>query len=203
LTGADSGSITFSGATGALVLDHSSSFTGTLINLTGNGNPSSPDQIDLKDIGFGSGTTYSYAGNSSGGILTISDAQNHTANISLAGNYTNSTFTLSSDGHNGTLVIDPPMNGFDFSSVPAHGAVPASAPIVAARLGSDGFVFDRAESFGSVTRAGVEGINAHGGQLTLVEGTIRSEFDHQPELFHFATLVDTHFADFHHFMLHA
>jgi len=203
LTGADSGSITFNDATGTLVLDHSSSFTGKLINLTGNGNPSSSDQIDLKDIGFGSGTTYSYAGNSSGGILTISDAQNHTANISLVGNYTNSTFTLSSDGHNGTLVIDPPMNGFDFSSVPAHGAVPASAPVVAARLGSDGFVFDRAESFGSVTGAGVEGINAHGGQLTLVEAAIRSEFDHQPELFHFAALVDTHFADFHHFMLRA
>jgi hypothetical protein len=42
-----------------------------------------------------------------------------------------------------------------------------------------------------------------GGQLTLVEAAIRSEFDHQPELFHFAALVDTHFADFHHFMLRA
>src|ERR1700722_16903891 len=81
LTGADSGSITFGGATGTLVLDHSSSFTGKLINLTGNGNPSSSDQIDLKDVAFGSGTTDSYAGNSSGGVLTISDAQHHTANI--------------------------------------------------------------------------------------------------------------------------
>src|ERR1700722_1362528 len=141
LTGADSGSITFNGATGTLVLDHSSSFTGKLINLTGNGNSLSSDQIDLKDIGFGSGTTYSYAGNSSGGILTISDAQNHTANISLVGNYTNSTFTLSSDGQSGTLVIAPPMNGFDFSSVPAHGAVPASPPVVAARLVVTGLFF--------------------------------------------------------------
>ena len=62
------------------------------------------------------------------------------------------------------------MNGFDFSSIPARGAVPASAPVVAARLGSDGFVFDRAESFGSVTGAGVEGINAHGGTIDAGRG---------------------------------
>src|SRR5260370_17420827 len=112
LAGADSGSITFSGATGTLVLDHSSSFTGKIFDLTGNGNPLSSDQIDLRDIAFGSGTTVSYAGNSSGGILTISDAQNHAAHLSLAGNYTNSTFTLSSDGHGGTTVIDPPATPF-------------------------------------------------------------------------------------------
>jgi hypothetical protein len=46
LTGADSGSVTFCGATGTLILDHSTSFMGKLINLTGDGNPSSSDQID-------------------------------------------------------------------------------------------------------------------------------------------------------------
>src|ERR1700736_2342116 len=82
LTGADSASITFSGSTGTLALDQSTLFTGELINLTGDGNPSSSDQIDLKDIAFGSGTTESYAGNSSGGILTVTDTQNHAPNIS-------------------------------------------------------------------------------------------------------------------------
>jgi VCBS repeat-containing protein len=70
---------------------------------------SGSDQIDLKDIGFGPGTTVAYTGNSTGGMLTVSDAQHHTANIQLAGNYTGSTFSLSSDGSGGTIVIDPPV----------------------------------------------------------------------------------------------
>jgi hypothetical protein len=106
---ADSGPVTFSGPTGTLVLDHSSTFTGQIFNLTGNGSPSGSDQIDLKDIAFGPGTTVSYAGTSSGGLLTVSDDQNHTASIALAGNYTASTFSLSGDGSGGTVVIDPPV----------------------------------------------------------------------------------------------
>ncbi|MGA7804125.1 MAG: hypothetical protein WCB02_05810, partial [Bradyrhizobium sp.] len=120
LTGADSGSITFKGATGTLVLDHSTEFTGQLLNLTGDGNPSSSDQIDLRDIAFAAGTTtVSYSGNASGGTLTITDAEHDTANISLVGNYTNSTWTLSSDGHGGTIVIDPPLQADNATSVVA------------------------------------------------------------------------------------
>ena len=68
---------------------------------------SGSDQIDLKDIGFGPGTTVAYTGTSTGGMLTVGDAQHHTANIELAGNYTGSTFSLSNDGSGGTIVIDP------------------------------------------------------------------------------------------------
>ena len=200
LTGVVSGSITFNASTGNLVLDHASQFAGTLINFSGDGTASNSNQIDLKDIAYAAGTSESYSGNATGGVLTVVDSQNHSAHISLVGDYTHSTFNLSSDGHGGTLVIDPPVNGFDFSSIPAHGAVPASAPVVAARLGNDGFVF---ESSGSVAGAGVEAINADRGHLTLLEDTIRSAFDHQPESFHVAAPVDTHFADFHNFMIHA
>jgi VCBS repeat-containing protein len=108
LAAADSGSVTFSGPTGTLIVDHSSSFSAQVLNLTGNGNLSGSDQIDLKDIAFGTGTTVGYVGTASGGTLTVSDAQNHTAKISLAGDYTHSTFSLSSDGQGGTVVIDPP-----------------------------------------------------------------------------------------------
>ena len=73
LVGADSGSVTFNGSTGTLILDHSSTFTGQVLDLTGNGNASSSDVIDLKDVAFGSATE-SYVGTSSGGILTVSDA---------------------------------------------------------------------------------------------------------------------------------
>jgi hypothetical protein len=92
-----------------LILDDASTFSGQVFNFTGNGNLSSSDQIDLRDIGFGPGTTASYTGNIDGGTLTVSDAQHDTASISLAGDYLNSTFSFSSDGNGGTLVVDPPM----------------------------------------------------------------------------------------------
>jgi spore maturation protein SpmB len=107
LTGADSGSVTFNGATGSLILDHSSGFSGEVFNFNGDGNLSSSDQLDLKDIAFAAGTTVSYTGTSSGGTLTVSDAESHTAHIALSGDYTSSTFSLSSDGSGGTDVIDP------------------------------------------------------------------------------------------------
>jgi hypothetical protein len=75
LTGAVSGSITFNAPTGTLVLDHASLFTGTLIHLTGDGSASNSNQIDLKDIAYGSTTLASYSGNETGGVLTVIDIQ--------------------------------------------------------------------------------------------------------------------------------
>ena len=105
--GADFSPVEFMGPTGTLILDNSSSFGGQLQNFTGNGNLSSSDHVDLKDIAFGPGTAVGYFGTSTDGTLAVIDAQNHTAYLWLAGDYTNSTFTLSSDGSGGTTVIDP------------------------------------------------------------------------------------------------
>jgi hypothetical protein len=109
LSAATSEAVTFSGSTGTLIIDHSATFSGEIFSLTGDGHLSSSDQIDLRDIAFGSGTVSSFTGNSSGGTLTITDAQDHTTNISLVGNYSDSAFSLSSDGNGGTIVIDPPV----------------------------------------------------------------------------------------------
>jgi hypothetical protein len=212
LTGADSGSITFGGATGTLVLDHSSSFTGKLINLTGNGNSLSSDQIDLKDVAFGSGTTYSYAGNSSSGVLTISDAQHHTANISLVGNYTNSTFTLSSDGHGGTIAIDPPKDNFAFASNPAPANAPSTPSVTVGGAGNDGFVFHQPAG-----NSGSQSGFAHDGPALNVENSHllplanEAQSDHQwmdagrdVGVSHGTSPIATHFADIHagHYMIH-
>jgi hypothetical protein len=90
-----------------LILDHAGTFTGQVFGLSGNGNPSQSDVIDLRDIAFGPGTTASFVGTGMGGVLTVSDAQYDTANILLMGNYQNSTFSISSDGMGGTSVVDP------------------------------------------------------------------------------------------------
>jgi hypothetical protein len=103
LTSAYSGTVSFAGATGTLIIDHSSSFSGTITGQLAIGN-----LIDLKDITAGGNATISYSGNNSPGTLTVSDGT-HTANIALDGIYSLANFTASSDGHGGTIVVDPPV----------------------------------------------------------------------------------------------
>ncbi len=146
----NSQSVTFNGATGMLKLDQSSTFSGEIFNFTGNGNLATSDQIDLKDILFGPGTTASYSGNVSGGTLTVSDAQHDTTNIALAGNYTDSTLSLFSDGNGGTLVVDPPIaqNSAGAGAAAANaqpngtnGAAIWSTWVTGGEPGRDSFVF--------------------------------------------------------------
>src|SRR5262245_15703145 len=97
LFGPSSVNVTFaSGATGSLILDASSQFTGTIAGL----NSSAPfNKIDLADIAFGSNTTVAYLASSADtGTLTVSDGTN-TANIALLGQYSPTSFNIASDGH--------------------------------------------------------------------------------------------------------
>ena len=103
LTHAYSGTISFAGATGTLIIDHASSFSGTISGQLAIG-----DVIDLADITAGANATIAYSGNNSPGTLTVSDGT-HTANIALTGNYSLANFTASSDGHGGTSIVDPPL----------------------------------------------------------------------------------------------
>ena len=102
LADAYSGTVSFAGTTGTLIVDHSSSFSGTITGQLGIGNV-----IDLADITAGPNLTMSYSGNNSPGTLTVSDGT-HTANIALDGNYSLANFTAYSDGHGGTSIVDPP-----------------------------------------------------------------------------------------------
>lgn len=91
--------MSFLGATGTLQLDHAAQFTGQISGFAGH------DQIDLRDIVFGTQTTIGYAASpdTTGGGLIVSSA-GETANLSLLGNYNASQFAVSSDGQGGTLV---------------------------------------------------------------------------------------------------
>jgi large repetitive protein len=98
-----SGTLTFSGSTGTLKLDSSTTFTGKI-----GGQLAIGDVIDLADLTAGANATIGYTGNNSPGTLTVSDGT-HTASIALLGNYSLANFTASSDGHGGTSVVDPPV----------------------------------------------------------------------------------------------
>ena len=92
--------VTFTGTTGTLTIDHALAFTGQISGLAGS------DALDLADVSYGGATTATFLGDTTGGTLTITDGT-HTADIALQGDYLSSTWTLSSDGNGGTTVIDP------------------------------------------------------------------------------------------------
>jgi probable HAF family extracellular repeat protein len=99
LTSAYADQATFRGLTGALQLDDSRDFAGTVAGMNGS------DLLDLRDIGFGSGSALGYTANASntGGTLSISDGT-HLARINLLGQYAANSFVTASDGHGGTLI---------------------------------------------------------------------------------------------------
>ncbi|MGY4318352.1 hypothetical protein [Bradyrhizobium sp. JR3.5] len=113
LTGASNASVTFQGSTGTLKLDNSASFSGTVAGMTGS------DAIDFANINFANVHTPTFSGDSSHGTLTVTDGT-VTASIALLGNYMASTFTTSSDGHGGTLVVDPPATQVSQLAQPQH-----------------------------------------------------------------------------------
>jgi autotransporter passenger strand-loop-strand repeat protein len=101
-----SGPITFTSAGGDLQLDASQSFHGL---IAGFASPSGvTEEIDLRDIAFGNSThlTFKEAKDNLSGTLTVRDGS-HTATLTLLGQYSAANFSLASDGHGGTFIIDP------------------------------------------------------------------------------------------------
>jgi hypothetical protein len=102
--GAFSQNVAFTSTTGVLELAKSQTYTGQISGFSKTGGTS----LDLVDIGFAVATTHaSFTGSTISGTLTITDGT-HTAHIGLVGDYTASSWFVSSDGHGGTTVIDPP-----------------------------------------------------------------------------------------------
>jgi hypothetical protein len=121
--------VTFaSGSTGTLELGDSKGYTtGAVTGFSKTG----ANALDLLDIPFVSGTTTAtYSGTTTSGVLTVKDGAN-VATIHLTGNYTTSTFTVSSSSAGGTKVVDPAL-----PLAPPHVAAPLSPhPFIAAMAG--------------------------------------------------------------------
>ena len=113
ITSAYAGAVTFTDATGILKLDHASSFAGTVAGMSGQ------DTLDLADINFATVQQPIFSGDTSGGVLSVTDGS-HTANIALLGNYMASAFVASSDGHGGTYIVDPPIGNQTTLTQPLH-----------------------------------------------------------------------------------
>ncbi len=100
ISGASGSTVVFDGSSGTLELEDAPGFTGRVVGLSGS------DTIDLADIAFNASMQATFVGTTSGGTLTVTNGA-ETAEIELAGDYLSSTWSVSSDGHGGTNVVDP------------------------------------------------------------------------------------------------
>ena len=149
----------FSGS-GILVLEDPAHFNGTVSDATGSMTAS--DVLDL--IGFDTDAHVSYNGDTSSGIVTVTEAGHTTANIKVAANSTHWTTTPVSDGHGGILIHDPPAD----DSSPASGGQVVASPIMSdpgpadtvdnpIAIGHDGVSELAADSVAEVTFADATG----------------------------------------------
>ena len=125
-------------------------FSGTIFGFADD------DGIDLTNIAFSNATTLTYAANAgdTGGILTVTSGT-QSAEISFSGHYVVGNFTASSDGHGGTLIVDPPVGDEDTR-------IAGQLPSVMARATADAFHFSPHGRHGEVDANHVVGLtNSH------------------------------------------
>ena len=148
LAGSDSGTVTFASTTGALILDHPSTFSGELVGFTGDGTLAGSDQIDLRGVNF---DTVQSSYDSSTGVLDVSDGTT-TVDLKFVGTYSLANFKFADDGSGGTIVYDPPVSGQPTSAAAANDGASqpgSSAATHWSPAGQGSFVF--APDFGQVT----------------------------------------------------
>jgi len=95
--------VSFSGTSGTLELARSQAFTGAISGFAQTG----ATALDLRDVGFVNAGEATFSGTATGGVLTVSDGT-HTASVTLQGDYTDASWTASSDGGGGVTVVATP-----------------------------------------------------------------------------------------------
>ena len=111
-------------ATGTLQLDHAKTFGGTVSGLDDN-------TLDLRDIASGDNPTASYAGNASGGTLSIFVGGVDVADINLSGDYLGAHWVLADDksSAHGTAITEVPgaIAGLDSNGNASEGSAIAAS----------------------------------------------------------------------------
>ncbi len=98
--------VDFVGSGGVLALDDLPAFAAQISGFT-----LSSQKIDLAGFAYSSATetvSWTSASNNTSGVLTVTDGA-QVAHLNLIGAYVTSNFVLSTDGHGGTYVVDPPL----------------------------------------------------------------------------------------------
>ena len=94
--------VAFVGATAVLELDNLASFAAKISGMS-----QATQQVDLGGFTFTASESATWAQSGTSGTLTVTDGAK-VAHLTLIGTYTSNSFHLSTDGHGGTFVDDPP-----------------------------------------------------------------------------------------------
>jgi hypothetical protein len=119
-SGGSAGSVLFASG-GILQLDSLMAFGGTISGFH------LGDEIDLRGLAFTSGTTnlswtQLTSGANASGTLTVSSGA-AVETLTLLGQYSQGSFSATSDGHGGTVITDPPAGAMiDPNPPPLAGA---------------------------------------------------------------------------------
>jgi VCBS repeat-containing protein len=143
--GSYSGSVTFEAATGTLVLDQPGAFTGVIGGISGSG-----QVLDLAAAGLGANAADNVQASTGQGsfngattTLTVTDTTNQNSlTFNLAGDLSNSTWTVTSDGHGGFDIVDPPAASVTPPAPVQTVASAANQTLVGTGAAADNFVFN-------------------------------------------------------------
>jgi hypothetical protein len=150
------GNVTFEAPTGTLVLDQPGAFTGQIAGISGTGQVlnltaaglAASDLDPVHDTLVASTGQGSFNGTTT--TLTVTDTTTgHFLNFNLAGDLSSSTWTVTSDGHGGVNMVDPPPAAFqsnaniNLQGMPGNDVIFASAnsDVLTGGGGADQFVF--------------------------------------------------------------
>ena len=175
LNASDTQNVSFSGTGGELKID-TASFGGNIVGL----DPG--DKIDLSTIGYGPGTTATYASDAdnAGGTLTVTDGTNQIT-LRLVGDYTNGHFAGSDDGNHDLLIT---LNADDDApaftpGATAQTATVSEAPGVTGSTGTDdstpaggAFHFTDIDLTNRPTAVVTQAVTWSGGNLSDTEATL-------------------------------
>jgi hypothetical protein len=103
--------VVFNGTNAKLTVTDTADFAGKLSGFDAN------DKLDLTE--FGTGTTISYAGNTTTGKLTVKNGSQQ-ATFTFLGNYSASGFHAAADGNGGTLITYSPPAAATTTASAAH-----------------------------------------------------------------------------------
>ncbi len=114
--------VQFLANTGTLALAQAKLMYGTIFGFTGS------DAIDMLNVNP-SGVALSYAPGAGGGVLTVKTGAITDATLHFHGTYVLANFSVTSNGHGGTLLLDPPvptptLTGADWKVTPGDLAPP-------------------------------------------------------------------------------
>jgi hypothetical protein len=176
------------GATGTLVLDHSSTFSGVISGLE-----DAHQQVDLKDLPFTAGMTAStsLANDHTNTALVVTNSTGQSVTLTLAGdpsNYTHSEWDFHQDSSGaGTIFHDPPATGANATTVFGSTSTDLALTVTAALTTKDGaadqFTFQGDSHSGTLAvdpTLAASGQNASATDAAMLDTTSSPSSDHQP-----------------------